>query len=233
MEVSLNIRKILLASLIYPIVYPRAVLNALTLPIFMLICNWAIATSLGAEDTFWAWFGYVFQFYALSVYLTNCFLLVTTNEVPRFFQHQSVYAKCCLLLTGYTFLIFAVKYYFVMLGLNIFGVSGPEAFSQLDEMMQLLARVLLFNLFFVIPHYIYTGKVSVKVVLRHTRRYFIGLTLIIVIVEMFKIALDYLVSGAISTPVILVASMVLLIFQGIEYIVIAFCYQSIFSKKSH
>ena len=233
-EVTLNIRKILLASLIYPIVYPRAVLNAVTLPILLLICNWAIAANLGRQYPFFAWLSYALQFYGVSIYLTNCLLLVLKNEKAHFFQHQYIYIKCSLLLMGFTFFLFAVKYYFVMLGINIFAVSGTENFTLLDEIVQLLTKALLFSFFFVIPHYIYVGEINIKAVLARTRKHVIGIAMTVVIVELFKGVVAYLFSASTSTGIIgiLFGSTLLLILQGIEYIIIAFCYMAIFSKHS-
>ncbi|MCG6201975.1 hypothetical protein [Psychromonas antarctica] len=228
----MNISKILLASFMFPIVYPRAVLNAVTLPMLMLVCNWALGANWGSKYAFLSWFSYVFQFYAVSVLLTNCISLVTKNEVPNFLEKQFVYAKCSLLLACYTFAVFGVKYCFVMLGLDIFNIAVPSEFTQLDEIAQFTSSVILFSIFFVIPHYIYTGEVVVKEVFRQSRKYIVGLTLIVFIIEIFKTTIGYMFVGATNTPIILLGSMALLMLQAFGYIIISFCYIAIFSKKT-
>ncbi|MGY5449589.1 hypothetical protein ACVFI8_01345 [Agarivorans sp. MS3-6] len=215
----------------YPIFYPKRIINAVTVPIFMLVCNWALAVNFGDENAFFAWFLYAFQFYAVSIYLTNCVLLVTKNEIPNFVETQSIYAKSCMLLTAYTFLVWGLKYCLVMLCLDIFGVSDNEGFSQLSQISDAVSTVLLFSLFLVIPHYICTGKICVKEVLSNNRKHLISLSLIIFIIEIFKSIIGYVFTGT-STPTMLLGATTLLIFQGVGYIAISFCYMSIFPNST-
>lgn len=228
----MNISKVLLASIMFPIVYFRNVLNAITIPIFIFTCNWVLGAKFGNDYAFLTWFSYLFQFYALSLLLTNCILLVTKKEVPKFFEKQSVYFKCTLLLVGYSIVVFIGKHLLVVLGINVFNLAQSDNFAQVDEIAGFVSSIISFSLFFVIPHYVYSGKISARYVLDHIRKYFISLTLIILIIEIIKAAIGYMFIDATAMPIIVLGLITQLVLKAFGYIIISFCYIAIFSKKT-
>lgn len=228
----MNINKVLLASIMFPTIHFKELLGAITFPILIFTCNWILGVKFANDYIFLPWFLYVFQFYAISLLLTNCVFLITKNEVPKFLEKQSVYFKCTILLIGYSVVTFLVKYILFLLVINIFGISESNNFWKLDEITNFVSTIIVFSLFFVIPHYIYTGQIRLVYVLKHLRIHFIGITLIILIIEIIKASIGYMFIDTAALSVIFLGSIMLLIFKTFGYILISFCYLEIFSKKT-
>ena len=228
----LNISKVLLESIMYPVVHFKALLNAITLPIFIFICNWALGVKFGNDYSFLPWFSYIFQFYAISLLLTNCIWLITKNEVPNFLRIQSVYLKCTVLLIGYSVIAFVAKYLLFVVAINVFDLAESDNFWQLDKIVSFVSSIIVFSLFFVIPYYICTGKIRVVYVLKHIRKYFISVTLIILIIEVVKATIGYIFIDVTEISIILLGTIIELFLKAFGYIIISLCYMAIFSNKT-
>lgn len=220
--------KIVLATVLFPVAHCRALLNAITLPIFILIVSWSLGLTFGSESRAIVILYYLAQFYGAAMLLTHCVLLITRNHTPPFLATQPIYLRCGLLLAGFTLLTHLLALLFLTLGVNLLNFNTPDAASQFDELTLVMARVLLFGTYFLIPHYIHSGQMAFSLVLRTYRRHLFSFIAIALLIELCRYLLGTVLIEAPSLAIALLLTVGSLLLRALEYLLFAFCYLGFF-----
>ncbi|WP_163931839.1 hypothetical protein [Paraferrimonas sp. SM1919] len=162
-----NITKVLLASLLYPVVNFRRVINAVTLPFFIFTMNWAITLKFGSDSIAITWLGFAIQIIAIAMLLVNCIYLTVSTKPLSLGRKLTCYGRVTVLLAGFTGLLFIGRIIFLALYVMLFNLDKAN-FQMVDYLAYLLSSAVLFWSIMVIPNYIETGKVNLAQVKRLT-----------------------------------------------------------------
>ena len=160
--------------------------------------------------------------------LTHCVLLITRNHTPPFVASQPIYLRCGLLLAGFSLLTYLLALLLLTIGANLLGIDSPEAAISYQELSQIVLRVLLFGLFFLLPHYIYSGQMAFSLVLRTYRRHLFSFIAIALLIELCRYLLGTVLIEAPSLAIALLLTVGSLLLRALEYLLFAFCYLGFF-----
>jgi hypothetical protein len=227
----LQIIKIVLASLLFPLAHFRALLNAITLPMLMLIGSWSLGVALVGQHPVLLALIYLVQLYGAAMLLTHCVLLITRSHTPPFLAAQPIYLRSGLLMLGFTLLSHILSLLLFTLGLNLLRFSSPQVAGQFQEIIQGVVSVLLFGTYFIVPHYIHSGKMALALVLTTYRKRCMQFIAIALLIELCR----YLFAAAIPETSGLEMALLLtigsLLAKVLEYLLIAFCYLGFFLEQ--
>lgn len=228
----MQIIKIVLASLLFPLAHFRALLNAITLPIFILIVSWSLGVALVGHHPALLALIYLVQFYGAAMLMTHCVLLITRNRTPPFLATQPIYLRSGLLIIGFTLLSHLLALLLLRVGINLLSFDTPDTASQFEELTLVVTRTLLFGTYFLIPHYIHSGQMTFALVLRTYRRHLFSFIAIALLIELCRYLLGTVLTVTSGLAIALLLTVGSLLLKALKYLLIAFCYLGFFLQSN-
>ena len=195
----MNVIKIITSSVLFPIVHKRETLNAVSLPLAIFTISWGGGVFLIETIPQIGWVSFIIQIFSIAMLLVNCITLAIKPNVCKPPEYFIVYGKVSVLLVAYMIAVFLLQYVITFLSINLFSIETSKNFQLVNSVSQVIANILLFRLFLVIPHYINTGIVGFRQVFVNTQGMVIRLIIISSLYQLFKLVPELFINTFDST----------------------------------
>lgn len=223
----MNVSKVLVASTLYPFLYFRKTLNAVTLPFLIFTFNWVLGAKVAESLPNIGWLSVVVQMFALAMLLVNCVALILNHEFDSISDRLKYYVRAFFILAALNVAIFFLSYILVLILINMLSIQGLAQFQIVHSFCDAISSSLLFWLFMIVPNLVSTGKFSVKKVIPLVIGARFKLFLVSIVYQLAKIVPEMITGLTESSLVGYTMVFAMFVIQTIGCFLIAFSFLAI------